>query len=707
MPAQQANGTAQAPDPASPKSMDEFIPLLYKLLANDARSRKKRSGSTTPEDSDDSSDSETTPKEPAGPPGSKVSIKALVERPNKESGETEVIEKEKYLSAQDDKKFADHALVAKQIFDADRKLEKTTVEVNSPHIRAALKEVVTYYPSESLNFDGTEPVVFQKPYALLHHNRAELAAYAARARESGRAYAEAVAAHVDLLETFLDVEAGDEGPVLRKLTEAGLVTFDLLWAIFKPGELLLASEYGHQRMYRCHKAGYGEDKQQGRFFGVTCEFTNGDGVRFGTATVNIKLWQKDVVVGKGTTAIDRLPLFPLKYVKEQDALKERLTERGLRYLEIKGVTTYDYEGLFLYLKKPPFDFYNECASFDGIWLPRSASDRIVVDPKTFVEEATKAAEGFDDDSDCGDPECSAEQTNKPSGLISTEVDPLLCPPYVFGFSLESKEWCKFFVDCLVPVEWIPSAMDSLIVPETQRNLIQALATSHRFPEQARNEAALKGKGLIVLLHGTPGTGKTLTAEMVAEQTKRPLLKVSTGELGSWGSRISYELQRLLTYASIWHAVVLIDEADVFLEARRSGPEQFEQNNLVAIFLKQLEYFQGILFMTSNRVSVFDPAIRSRIHLALQYYAPDAPRRKLMWKQQLGRLPAGDKDLDVEACIETMQKAEMNGREIANAVNTALTLAKSGDSRLRQDHLETVLKVWEDFELTLRKIEISS
>ena len=71
-------------------------------------------------------------------------------------------------------------------------------------------------------------------------------------------------------------------------------------------------------------------------------------------------------------------------------------------------------------------------------------------------------------------------------------------------------------------------------------------------------------------------------ELVAEHTKRPLLKISTGELGSWGERISHELKRHLAYASIWHAIVLIDEADVFLEERQSGPgDQFEQNNLVA------------------------------------------------------------------------------------------------------------------------------
>lgn len=357
--------------PASPKDMNEFIPLLYKLLSKTVDNATK---SSSADDTDESAGEEDNGNGKAdNVPGSKVAIKALVERPNKDSGEKEIIEKDKYFTPEKDTKFADHALVTKQIYDADRKLEKITVEINSLHIRRALKKVVNYYPSESLKFDPPEDVIFEKPYALLHHHRAELTEYASEAVDSAHQDASAIKSHVSLLLNFLDTEIGDDGPALRKLTDSGLITFDLLWAIFKPGDLLFASEYGNPRIYRCRKAGYSEDKRNGRYFDVTCEFTHGDGVKFGTATVSIRLWQNELFVGKGNTAIDRLPLFPLHFMKEPEALKEQLRERGLRYLDIRGVSTWDYEGLFLYLKKPPFDYYNECASFDGIWLPRSVS----------------------------------------------------------------------------------------------------------------------------------------------------------------------------------------------------------------------------------------------------------------------------------------------------------------------------------------------
>jgi hypothetical protein len=355
--------------------------------------------------------------------------------------------------------------------------------------------------------------------------------------------------------------------------------------------------------------------------------------------------------------------------------------------------------LFLYLKTPPYDYYDERANYDGTWLPRSATERIILDPKTFVEEMRDQKEGFSTTPKEKCPNCDG------NAYQSLDSDPLLCPPYIYGYSLEMKEWCKFFLDNIVPTEWRNNPMESLILPEAQRRLVHSLVTSHTFPDQARDETALKGKGLIMLLHGSPGSGKTLTAELVAEQTKRPLLKLSTGELGAWGERISHELKKLLTYASIWHAIVLIDEADVFLEARKSGPEQFEQNNLVAVFLKQLEYFQGILFITSNRVGVFDPAIRSRIHLALQYKAPDRERRILLWRQKLKELPVELAGFDMETSVDTLAAPAMNGREISNAVNTAKTLAAAENGgKIRIEDLETVVTVWEDFQKSLSLIE---
>ena len=105
-----------------------------------------------------------------------------------------------------------------------------------------------------------------------------------------------------------------------------------------------------------------------------------------------------------------------------------------------------------------------------------------------------------------------EATFEISGAaFDNDLDPRTCPSYVFGFSLEKKEWCKFFVDSLCEVNWKKDALDSLILPSPQKRLLQGLVTGHKYPDRARDEVGLKGKGLVVLLHGAPGSGKTLTA----------------------------------------------------------------------------------------------------------------------------------------------------------------------------------------------------
>jgi hypothetical protein len=82
---------------------------------------------------------------------------------------------------------------------------------------------------------------------------------------------------------------------------------------------------------------------------------------------------------------------------------------------------------------------------------------------------------------------------------------------VYGFSLQGKLWCRFFIDKVEDVSWKQAPMNSLLLPDRQKRILNALVSSHMFPDEAREEAELKGKGLVILLHGSPGSGKTFTA----------------------------------------------------------------------------------------------------------------------------------------------------------------------------------------------------
>jgi SpoVK/Ycf46/Vps4 family AAA+-type ATPase len=88
---------------------------------------------------------------------------------------------------------------------------------------------------------------------------------------------------------------------------------------------------------------------------------------------------------------------------------------------------------------------------------------------------------------------------------------MLCPPYTHGYSLARKDWCRFYIDCLSDIEWNKSALDTLVLTEGRKSVLEALVFSHAFPDLTRDETKQKGKGLVILLHGSPGSGKTLTA----------------------------------------------------------------------------------------------------------------------------------------------------------------------------------------------------
>jgi hypothetical protein len=94
-------------------------------------------------------------------------------------------------------------------------------------------------------------------------------------------------------------------------------------------------------------------------------------------------------------------------------------------------------------------------------------------------------------------------------------DPMLCPPWVHGFSPSLKQWCKFYIDQIEDANWKPNAFDSLILPDEPKRVIRCLVSSHQYPEDGvRDQQDLKGKGLVILLHGSPGTGNL--CEILAE-----------------------------------------------------------------------------------------------------------------------------------------------------------------------------------------------
>lgn len=271
-----------------------------------------------------------------------------------------------------------------------------------------------------------------------------------------------------------------------------------------------------------------------------------------------------------------------------------------------------------------------------------------------------------------------------------------------------------------PLPWNKDAFESLAMDQDGKVLIEALVRNKIAVDKAIDMVQGKGNGLIILLHGRPGTGKTMTAESVAEIAEKPLYRVTCGDIGTEPREVEKYLQRVFHLGKIWDCVVLLDEADVFLEQRSLA--DLSRNALVSVFLRMLEYYNGILILISNCVGTFDEVFKSRIQLALYYENLNEPQRRHIWKNFAKRLAllqreegggggGGSGGREGKERIDTMEilpsvgdlaEYEMNGRQIRNAITTARQLALFKEM-LSVKHLEHSIEVIGKFDKYLEEV----
>ncbi|KAK0645610.1 hypothetical protein B0T16DRAFT_328979 [Cercophora newfieldiana] len=341
---------------------------------------------------------------------------------------------------------------------------------------------------------------------------------------------------------------------------------------------------------------------------------------------------------------------------------------------------------------------------------------------------------------------------KASGETLSDAEFIVMSYRVFGFILRSRKWAKFDLTYLEYVnnsaqrgagsgqESSPpreTAFDQLVMEQNQKNVILSLIAQHFRDKEsatAANEQVDivrgKGKGLIILLHGAPGVGKTTTAEGVAELFARPLFQITCGDLGTSAELVEASLEKHFSLANRWGCILLLDEADVFLAKRT--PQDFKRNGLVSVFLRVLEYYAGVLFLTTNRIGDFDEAFGSRIHISLHYPQLTLKATREIFELNLRlikqRFADGEKKrtLEVEEAQilhsaekywNTHTKLRWNGRQIRNACQTALALAEfdaqggnhmeimdaNAVVKLSVKHLETVSAAYLEFMRYLEKL----
>jgi hypothetical protein len=665
---------------------------------------------------------------------------------------TETVEDE------DADEFDQYLFNVRRRFDWEHKYLETLVDIKSKPLKESLQHVMAGVKGVSLVADTPQI----DPNTLFLYLE-EIRTYMGKMNEQkisakkkrDRKDAVIKARHMKVLVKYLDKDYAETKKTLYPMLESKTISFDLLWALFKPNTIAYTTTYGDNDQPRAFKIEYVSKEShfmKGTWYNVEGRYLEYDGKSFGMGTMSVQ-----VPNFQGSRRISSLDCYPLLYHKDPVGLRAQLIERGKKFVSLEGMHYKFHKGMAYTKRKRQILRIN----INGRIMCDPAIHRRInpnyqistVRPKEEDEDIFEMSDD-NDESGCGccsssedeggdgnTPSSSEEASHQerrkykvvrlPDGTTDiVEVEPedeaqalaqgdriedngsrsfseedfLIASPVVLGFAFSEKLWLEFTVSGISDVVFNADAFDSLVLPAGQKDIVKALVSSHAFhPSKSIDDIISgKGRGLCCVLHGPPGTGKTLTAEGIADLLKCPLYMVSAGDLGTDPRNLEKELQNILDIAHSWGAILLLDEADVFLEKR--SIHDIHRNALVSIFLRLLEYFQGILFLTTNRVETFDEAFVSRIHLSLRYDELSAKARKTVWQLFIEKVKNSE-GLEINDITdndyEMLSRRDVNGRQIKNLVRAAQALAVHEGVPLDMKHIKKVIEVAQSFERDLK------
>ncbi|GKZ25936.1 hypothetical protein AbraIFM66951_002454 [Aspergillus brasiliensis] len=494
----------------------------------------------------------------------------------------------------------------------------------------------------------------------------------------------------DLIKLFADwvnANYGAEYEHTDSQVARGVISCQSMKYLIRPGDPLVFQGRGLPQAYQAtswvspkptYKFDATEDDQFVKSWEVSVWSYEFDGAFHQKPTIlDIKL---EVTKPDEEVALSSLEVTPLDYARPE--LREKLERRG---------------NTFWACRKKKFISYSGGDDIDSL---NNNSERFMIDFPTYRQLHPESK-----------PPPTTTRTEIPRERMDNDEPPtapeiFLFPPRIVGFNLRRKKWVNLEVDEVNEVEWNKKAFENLVIDEKTKELVQALVTNRLKAEQGTDMIDDKGNGLTILLHGGPGTGKTFTAESVAELAEKPLYRVTCGDIGTLPENVEHYLESALHLGKIWDCIVLLDEADVFLQERTLS--DLQRNALVTVFLRILEYYDGILILTSNRVGTFDEAFKSRIQISLHYPNLTRSQRFKIWRNLINRLKRlQDPDIDfddVECYIGELADQEMNGREIRNAITTSRQLAKFKGKSMSYADLQQVLDVSRRFDKYLFSVK---
>lgn len=249
---------------------------------------------------------------------------------------------------------------------------------------------------------------------------------------------------------------------------------------------------------------------------------------------------------------------------------------------------------------------------------------------------------------------------------------------------EVAQWveCSFTADDLVLPPSLREAIDDLV--------FEARARAQVWEDNAARRLFPQGRGLLALLAGPPGTGKTMTAQTVAAALGLDLFRISLSEVVSkYVGETSKNLQRVFARAEEMDAVLLFDEADALFSRRTEIKDAHDRyaNTDTNHLLQAVEAYGGVALLATNRKSNIDAAFLRRIRYVLDIPKPGPGERVELWRRLVGELAGRETATRLAAPLQRLADAiEATGAQIKYAVLSALFAAKRDGAPVGMTHI---------------------
>ncbi len=235
------------------------------------------------------------------------------------------------------------------------------------------------------------------------------------------------------------------------------------------------------------------------------------------------------------------------------------------------------------------------------------------------------------------------------------------------------------------------ALDDLVAPprvkKTLREIVQTVRYRHIvFKDWGFGDKIATGKGLCALFSGPPGTGKSMSAQVIARELGMNLFRVNLARVVSkYIGETEENLAKVFEEARESHSILLFDEADALFAKRtkvKSAQDRYA-NLEVNFLLQEVESFEGMVVLTSNLESMIDKAFKRRLNYRVYFPFPDTDSRAEIWRKHIPDKAPMAEGIDYRILAEDF---EVSGGYIKNAVVRAAQWAAEDRGLITQEML---------------------